>query len=91
MLACLGFKLSIFCSSQIVYTIQPVHLIMTLTFPLISIVGKYVKLSDFAEKWMASCSVSVYRNTRSQTGCVLILFHLEIIGDQYKLSGIFLL
>ena len=27
-------------------------------------------------------SVSVYRGTRSQTGCVLILFHLELIKDQ---------
>ena len=38
-----------------------------------------VRLSDFAENVF---SMWVYRRTRSQSGCVLILFHLEIIGDQ---------
>ena len=40
-----------------------------------------VRLSDYAKK-MGLISMSVYRGTRRQTGCVLILFHLEIIGDQ---------
>ena len=39
------------------------------------------KLSDFAEKF-PFISMLIYRGTRGQTGCVLILFHLEIIGDQ---------
>ena len=36
---------------------------------------------------MALCSMFICRSTSSHTGCIQILFHLKIIGDQYKLSA----
>ena len=80
----------IFRSSQIALANQPVHVRMTLNILLISISVKQLLDFRFCRK-MPLFSMSVYRDTRSHTGCVLILFHLEIIGVQQKLSGIFVL
>ena len=72
---------SIFCSSQIALAHHPVHVRMTSTILLISIGVKQLLHCPILPK-MGLFSMSVYRGTMSQTSCVLILFHLEIIGDQ---------
>ena len=72
---------SIFCTSQIALAHLPVHVRMTLTILLISIGVKQL-LDCLILPKMGLFSMSVYRGTRSHTGCVLILFHIEIIGDQ---------
>ena len=74
-------SVSIFCSSQIALAHQPVHVRMTLTILLISIGVKQLLDCPILPK-ISLLSMLVYRGTRSQTGCVLILFHLEISGDK---------
>ena len=70
---------SIPCSSQTALAHQPVHVRTTLTILLISIGVKQLLDCLILQK-MPLFSMSVYRGTKSQTVCVLTLFHLKIIG-----------
>ena len=72
---------SILCNSQIALAHQPVHVRMTSIILLILLGIKQLLDCPILPK-NALFSMSVYRGTRSQSGCVLILFHKEIIGDQ---------
>ena len=73
-------RFSIFCSSQVALPHQPVHVRMTILLISIRVKQLLVLLHCPILQTMGLFSMLVYRGTRSQTGCVLVLFQLEIIG-----------